>query len=122
MPNYVQEASKKLNHQQKVFPQHSSQKQLPIRHDVNGSQQLHVKPKNNNLIANIKSKDAKYIVGTSKYYARAIDNTILASLSEIATIQAKPTEHTEEEYQQLQDCAATYPNVHIRYHASGMVL
>ena len=47
---------------------------------------------------------------------------MLASLSKTATTQAKPTEHAKEEYQQLQDYAATCPSVHIRYYDSGMVL
>ena len=47
---------------------------------------------------------------------------MLASVNKIATTQAKPTEHTEEECQQLQDYDATHPNVYVRCHASDVIL
>ena len=62
------------------------------------------------------------IVGTCQYYTREIDNTMLASLNEIATTQGKPIEHTEEECQKLQDYAATYANVCVRYCTSDVPL
>ena len=56
MPNYVQEAQKKLNYDQKVFPQHSPHKHLPIKYGVKGSQQLHVEPKKDHLLQTNKIK------------------------------------------------------------------
>ena len=47
---------------------------------------------------------------------------MLPALNEISSTQAKPTEYTKEECQQLMDYAATYPNVYVQYHASDMVL
>ena len=56
------------------------------------------------------------------YYARALDNTILTVLNEIAATQAKLTQRTQEECKQLLDYAATYLQVYMRFHASNMVL
>ena len=53
---------------------------------------------------------------------RALDTTIFPALSEISTGQPKPTQHAQQEYQQLMDYAATYPNTIVRHHDSIMVL
>ena len=81
MPNYVQEAQKKLNYHQKVFPHHSLHKNLPIKYGVKGSQQLHAEPKKDHLLQTNKIKPMQFIVGTHQHDARAIDNTMLASLN-----------------------------------------
>ena len=47
---------------------------------------------------------------------------MLPALNEIACTQAKLTEYTKEECQQIMDYAATYPNVYVRFYASDMVL
>lgn len=122
MPHYVQEAQKKLNYHKKVFPQHSLHKHNPIKHGVKGSQQRHVEPKKDHLLQTNKIEPMQPIVGIHQYYARAIDNAMLASLNEVATTQAKPTEHAKEECQQLQDYAATHQNMCVRYCASDMML
>jgi len=113
---------KKLDYRQNVFPQHSPHKHLPIKHGVKGSQQLLDEPKIDHLLPTNKIKPMRFTVGTHHHCAKAIDNTMLPSLNEIATTQEKPTEHTKEECQQLQDYAATHLNVYVRYHTSGMIL
>ena len=47
---------------------------------------------------------------------------MLPALNEISCTQAKPTQYTRDECQQLMDYAATYPNVYVRYRASDMIL
>ena len=47
---------------------------------------------------------------------------MLPALNEIACTQAKPTEYTKEEYQQIIDYVATYPNLYVWYHTSDLVL
>ena len=122
MPNYVQEVKKKLNYQQKLFPHHSPHNHLPVKYGVKGSKEYHVELKNDHLLPTNKTKPMQSIVGKCQYYARAIDNTMLEYLNGIATTQAKPTKHTEEECQKLQDYAYTCPNVHVRFCASDVVL
>ncbi len=70
-------------------------------------------------------EEAKYVqavAGTLLYYARAVDNTILTALSEIATEQANPTEKTLAKVKQLLDYCATQEDTVIAYNASKMIL
>ena len=61
-------------------------------------------------------------MGTILYYARAVDMTVLAALSSIASQQAKATEDTEEKVKHLLDYLATHPDATVRFRASDMVL
>ena len=62
------------------------------------------------------------VVGTLLYYARAVDPTLLATLSQIASRQSTVTEEVATTIKQLLDYVATHPNAGIRYVASGMIL
>ena len=69
--------------------------------------------------------DKKYIqqvVGSFLYYARAVDLTILLSLSAIAAEQANPTENTMQRVQHLLQYMHTNPNTIIQFRASDVVL
>eukprot|EP00957_Ditylum_brightwellii_P059548 4521643-Ditylum_brightwellii.AAC.1 len=50
------------------------------------------------------------IVGTLLYYAHAVDLTLAAALSTIASQQANATTKMEEACHQLLDYVATHPN------------
>jgi hypothetical protein len=70
-------------------------------------------------------EETKFIqaaAGTLLYYGRAVDNTILPSLSAIATEQAKPTTKTMATIKQLLDYCATQEEAVISYEASDMIL
>ena len=56
------------------------------------------------------------------YYARAVDDTILMSLSAIAGEQAAATENTERKVLKLLNYLATHLEAKIRFHASDMIL
>jgi hypothetical protein len=62
------------------------------------------------------------IVGSLLYYARAVDNKLLTTLSAIGAQQAKATENTAKAVHQLLDYVATYPSDGITYRASNMIL
>ena len=62
------------------------------------------------------------VVVSSLYYARAVDLTILASLSKIASQQAAPTENTTKKVNHFLDYMAFNPNALVRFYASDMVL
>ena len=62
------------------------------------------------------------IVGSLLYYAQAVDNKLLATLSAISAQQAKATENTAKAVHQLLDYVATYPLDGITFRASNMVL
>ena len=67
-------------------------------------------------------KHIQDIVGTLLYYGRAVDPTLAAALSTIASEQAKGTDETLAACHQLLDYVATHPNATIRYIASDMIL
>ena len=68
------------------------------------------------------TKFIKAVAGTLLYYARAVDSTILPSLSSLATEQAKPTTKTKKTVMQLLDYLATQEEAILTYNASNMIL
>ena len=58
------------------------------------------------------------IIGSLLYYARAVDNKLLTTLSTISSQQVKATEHTARAVHQLLNYVATYPSDGITYRAS----
>ncbi len=71
------------------------------------------------LLDNASKKRIKQVVGSSLYYARAVDSTIL---SNIATQQAATTENTKKQVNQFLDYMWTHPNAKICYCTSDMIL
>ena len=68
------------------------------------------------------NKYKQAVAGTLLCYGRAVDNTILPTLSAIATEQAQLTERTKEILTQLLDSCATQEEAIITYSASKMIL
>ena len=62
------------------------------------------------------------VTGSLLFYARAVDNKLLMTLSAIASSQAAATENTKSEINKLLDYCATHPSDGITYRASNMVL
>ena len=121
MPKMIPEILKKLNHTSPSRPQYSPHKHNPIQYGEKGSRQW-IQEDKSSLLPTNRIKPIQSITGSLLYYARALDNTMLPALNEIAATQAKPTQRTQDECKQLLDYAATYPQVYIRFHASDMVL
>ena len=67
-------------------------------------------------------KPIQQVVGGVLYYARAVDLTVLAALSSIASEQSEATENTQKKVEQLLDYLATLPDAQLRFHASDMIL
>ena len=67
-------------------------------------------------------KRSQGIIGSLLYYARAVDNKLLTTLSTLSSQQAKATKNTAKAVHQLLDYVATYPNDGITYQASTMTL
>ena len=61
-------------------------------------------------------------MGTLLYYARAIDPTLLVTISSLARQQKEPTDNTMAAVHHLLDYCATHPNAITQFHASDMVL
>ena len=68
------------------------------------------------------TKRVQGIVSAFLYYARAVDNKLLVSLSAIGSQQAVATQSTNEAINQILDYYATYPADGIIYRSSYMVL
>jgi hypothetical protein len=62
------------------------------------------------------------IIGWLLYYARAVNNKLLAALNAISAGQAKAMVHTEQLVETFLSYVATYPNDGIVYRASNMAL
>jgi hypothetical protein len=68
------------------------------------------------------TKYIQAVAETLLYYGRAVNNTILPTLSAIATEQAQPMERTKEISTQLLDYCTTQEEAIITYSASKMIL
>jgi hypothetical protein len=67
-------------------------------------------------------KRVQGIIGACLYYARAVDNKLLTTLSTLSSQQATATEATNVAMNQLLDYLATYSDNGTTYHASDMIL
>ena len=67
-------------------------------------------------------KYVQEVIGTLRYYARCVDNTMLPALGSLATQQANPMQNTKKLVHQLLNYAATHHDVSITNRASDMVL
>ena len=62
------------------------------------------------------------VVGGVLYYARAVDNTVLVTLSDIASEQTTEIEATYGRVLQLLDYLASKPSAVVQLHVSDMIL
>jgi hypothetical protein len=69
-----------------------------------------------------RAKRIQEIVGVFLYYSRAVDQSMLAVINKIRSLQAKPTEQVEAMATRLLQYAATWPDASITYNASSMQL
>ena len=120
MNGYIDEVLLKYNHKRPTKPQHAPHAHREI---VFGAKtQLAPEDDNSPPLNPAGIKQIQGIVGSLLYYARAVDNKLLATLSVIGTQQAAATENTAKAVNQLLDYVATYPADGITYRASTMVL
>ena len=120
MKGYVADLLLKYNHPLPKTPQHSPHMHREITYGT--KEQLLPENDTSPLLDAAGVKRIQGIVGSLLYYARAVDNKLLAALSAISARQAKATVNTEKAINQLLDYVATYPNDGITYRASSMVL
>jgi hypothetical protein len=62
------------------------------------------------------------VIGVFLFYARAIDSSLLVTLSDLASQQTQGTQLTEQNMYHMLDYLATHPDTTVRYHASDMKL
>ena len=120
MRNYITNLLLKYNHPTPRKPQHSPHAHREI---VYGAKEQFLPDTDTSAPLDDKGiKRIQGIIGSLLYYARAVDNKLLATLSTISSQQAHATENTATAVNQLLDYVATYPSDGITYRASSMIL
>jgi hypothetical protein len=120
MPGYINNVHVKYNHPMPTKRQLSPHKHREIVHGQ-VTQIAHNEPYSPPL-SDEGIKRIQGIIGALLYYARAVDNKLLATLSTLSSQQATATEATAEAVDKLLDYLATYPDDGATYHSSDMML
>ena len=120
MQGYIADILAKYQHTAPHKPQHAPHAHTPIAYGA--TTQLVPDHPEETILSPTATKRIQGIVGSLLYYARAVDNKLLATLSAISSQQAAPTARTLAAVHQLLDYVATYPNDGITYRATSMVL
>jgi hypothetical protein len=120
MPGYIERALARFEHPKPKKPQDN-----PFRYiapEYGAKVQYAPEEDQSEPLDEKGKKRIQEILGTLLYYARAVDPTILVTISSLSTQQAKPTVQTMAAVNHLLDYCATHPNAVTRFHASDMVL
>ena len=119
IPDFVPKALHKYQHPKPAKPQHAPAKAVPIQYGAK------VQTATTDTSPHISAERIRHIqdvVGTFAYYSRAVDPTMAATMSSIASRQSSATEKLEEEVKQFLDYCATHPNAGVRFVASDMIM
>ena len=120
MPGYIKNVLHKYHHEPSHHKQYSP---YPYQHIIYGQKVQKPTPLDNTPALN--TQDTKYVqqlIGALLYYARAIDCTMLVTLSKLSHMQSKPTQFTLRLIHHLLEYCATNPDAIIRYTPSDMIL
>ena len=120
MPGYLSKAFVRFKHEMPRKKQNSPHPHIIPNY---GAKAQYAEPEDD--LPPLGADETKFIqavAGTLLYYGRAVDSTILPSLSSLATEQAKPTAKTKATVMQLLDYLATQEEAIITYNASDMIL
>jgi hypothetical protein len=120
MPGYIERALARFDHPKPKKPQDNPFKYIPPEY---GAKVQYAPDEDTSELLDEKGKKRiQEILGTLLYYARAVDPTILVTISHLSSQQAKPTVQTMAAVNHLLDYCATHPNAISRFHKSDMVL
>ena len=119
MPGYIGKALTKYQHPHPTVHQQAPYKTTTIQY---GAKVQRVEEDKSPPLTPEQIKRVQNIVKTLLYYGRAVDSTLLISLSSIAARQSNGTQAVAEACYQLLDYVTTHPNASIRYHACDMIL
>jgi hypothetical protein len=119
MPEYVKKALNQFHHKLRKR-QHQPFPHTPIEY---GAKHQYAKGTSQSPRLNAKGKKfVQQVCGKFLFLGRAVDSTLLAPISAIASQSAEPTEETLEHVNQFLDYIATQEEAVITYSASDMVL
>ena len=119
IPDFVPKALHKYQHPKPAKPQHAPAKAVPIQY---GAKVQTATTDTSPQISAERIRHIQDVVGTFAYYSRAVDPTMAATMSSIASRQSSATEKLEEEVKQFLDYCATHPNAGVRFVASDMIM
>jgi hypothetical protein len=120
MPGYIQQALHKFQHPHPTRPQHSHHQHKEIKY---GAQSQLTDPSDDSpLLPKEGIKRLQQIFGTLLYYAGVVDSTMLVTIEDLSSAQAKGTEATNCAATQLLDYCTTHSEASIRHCASKMAL
>jgi hypothetical protein len=119
MPKYARNALIKFGHKAPAKPQHAPYPAAPVQYS---SKKQHVQTDTSSPLSPEQIKFIQQVIGTFIFFGNAVDPTLAAALSAIASRQNKGTEDTMKATRQLLDYIATHPNPSIVYLASDMIL
>jgi hypothetical protein len=120
MPGYIPNALHKYQHPAPQRPQHSPHTWNQPQYGA--TQQLADPGDTTDLASDLQQKRIQKVTGTLLFYARAVDPTMLMTLSTITAQQSKATLNTVKATNQLLDYWHTHPNATLKYRASDMIL
>jgi hypothetical protein len=117
MPGYIENALIRFSHELPNKPQLQPHPHMLPNYGaaVQYAKADEVSP----LAANAEGKHFRQVIGSLLYYGRAVDSTILISLSSLVAAQSKPTPHT---LSLVKYYTVTNPDAILTYKKSNMVL
>jgi hypothetical protein len=120
MPNYVQDALLEFQHPAPTKPEHQPHRHNPPQY---GTQIQMTEPLDTTeALDKAKILRLQQITGKFLYYSRAVDPTMNAALSSLASQQSKGTKQMAQDASKFLNYCATHPDAKLRYYASDMVL
>ena len=121
MPGYVQHAVNKFHNGDKG-PTKSTDTPHPYKASKKHGLPMTTERDDGAKLSPQAIKQLQQIVGTFLFYSRAVDPTMLTSLSIIATEQTQGTQTTKDKAEHFLTYTATHPNATIKYYKSDMIL
>jgi hypothetical protein len=119
MPGYVAAALHKFHHSKSGRHFYAPSRYTPPNY---GATTQYVKEDNTEPMTKDQTLTLQQVVGTFLYFARAIDSTMLHSLTTLASEQSDGTQNTVAAMVDFLNYCASNPNAILRYVASDMVL
>ena len=119
MPGYVQAALKRFGVTLDSKLTHCPAKFEPILY---GQKVQYATSDDSPMVSESQTTFIREVIGVFLYYARAVDPTMIHTLSKLSLGQGTPTMATYNAVLHFLQYAATYPNAAIRYHPSDMCL
>ena len=120
MPDYIDKLLKRIQDPTPKKPQHAPHK--CVANYLPAQQQTPIAEPDGETLPPEHIKRVQQILGSLLYYARAVDPTLLVTLSSLEQYQATPNNQTQGAINQVLDYCATHPQAILQYRQSDMIL